>query len=185
MSCVRMIRCLYAVLAGAGHHVALLNPLKSCRFQDSALERTKTDAIDTSGIARFAFEKRPKTTQLHDAAAEAMRELVRHRDRVRQDFEDRVRQLHRLVDLGFPEFYRYIGGLDSMPATALLSGCPTAHDFPRATPKRLARRRYEGRHPVGTKRATQLIEAAIRKLLHAAFSVTKNCKPFPIKFAET
>ena len=155
---------LYAVLAAAGHRVALLNPLKTRRFQDSALERTKTDAIDATGIARFAFEKRPEATQLHDAAAEAMRELVRHRDRIRQDFDDRVRQLHRLVDLGFPEFTRYVGGLDSMLATALLSECPTAHDFARATPKRLAKLRYDGRHLVGVERATQLIEAAKRSV---------------------
>jgi len=153
---------LYAVLVAAEHNVVLLNPLKTRRFQDSALGRTKTDAIDAVGIARFAFEKRPETTQLHDAAAEALRELVRHRDRIRQDFDDRVRQLHRLVDLGFPEFTRYVGGLDSMLVTALLSECPTAHDFARATPKRLAKLRYDGRHLVGAKRATQLIEAAKR-----------------------
>ncbi len=56
---------LYAVLVAAEHNVVLLNPLKTRRFQDSALERTKTDAIDAVGIARFAFEKRPETTQLH------------------------------------------------------------------------------------------------------------------------
>ncbi len=155
---------LYAALVAAGHSVVLLNPLKTRRFQDSALERTKTDAIDAAGVARFAFEKRPEATQLHDAAAEALRELVRHRDRIRQDFDDRVRQLHRLVDLGFPEFTRYVRGLDSMLATALLSECPTAHDFARTTPKRLAKLRYDGRHLVGAERATQLIEAAKRSI---------------------
>jgi hypothetical protein len=39
-------------------------------------------------------------------------ELVRHRDRLKQDFEDRVRQSHRLVDLGFPEFTRYVKGME-------------------------------------------------------------------------
>ncbi len=155
---------LYAALVAAGHSVVLLNPLKTRRFQDSALERTKTDAIDATGVARFAFEKRPEATQLHDAAAETLRELVRHRDRIRQDFDDRVRQLHRLVDLGFPEFTRYVRGLDSMLATALLAECPTAHDFARATPKRLAKLRYDGRHLVGAERATQLIEAAKRSI---------------------
>ena len=155
---------LYAILVAAGHSVVLLNPLKTRRFQDSALERTKTDAIDATGVARFAFEKRPEATQLHDAAAEALRELVRHRDRIRQDFDDRVRQLHRLVDLGFPEFTRYVRGLDSMLATALLAECPTAHDFARATPKRLAKLRYDGRHLVRAERAMQLIEAAKRSI---------------------
>jgi transposase len=55
---------LYAALVATGHHVALLNPLRTRRFQDSALERTKTDAIDAAGIARFAFEKRPEPTVL-------------------------------------------------------------------------------------------------------------------------
>ena len=155
---------LYAMLAAAGHHVALLNPLRTRRFQDSGLERTKTDAIDAVGIARFAFEKRPEPTRLHDEAAEALRELVRHRDRIRQDFDDRVRQLHRLVDLGFPEFTRYVRGLDSMLATCLLAECPTAHEFAQATPRRLAKLRYDGRHLVGAELAQQLVDAAKRSI---------------------
>jgi len=151
---------LFAVLVAAGHDVALLNPFLARRFQDSSLERTKTDAIDAQGLARFAFEKRPEPTQLHDEVTEALRELVRHRDRLRQDFDDRVRQLHRLVDLGFPEFTRYVRGLDSMLATCLLAAYPTAHAFARATPRRLAKLRYDGRHFVGTELAEQLVEAA-------------------------
>lgn len=155
---------LFAVLTAAGHEVALLNPFVARRFQDSSLERTKTDAIDAQGLARLAFEKRPAPTHLHDAAAEALRELVRHRDRLRQDFDDRVRQLHRLVDLGFPEFTRYVRGLDSMLATALLAEYPSAHAFARATPRRLAKLRYDGRHFVGDELAGQLVEAARRSV---------------------
>ena len=125
---------IFAVLAAAGHEVALLNPFVARRFQDSSLERTKIDAIDAQGLARLAFEKRPEPTHLHDEVAEALRELVRHRDRLRQDFDDRVRQLHRLVDLGFPEFNRYVRSLDSMLATCLLAQYPTARAFARATP---------------------------------------------------
>jgi transposase len=157
---------LFAALTVAGHEVALLNPLLARRFQDASLERTKTDAIDAAGLARLAFEKRPPPSRLHDAAAEALRELVRHRDRLRQDFDDRVRQLHRLVDLGFPEFTRYVRSLDSMLATCLLAEYPTAHAFARATPRRLARLRYDGRHLVGEELARQLIDAAKRSVGH-------------------
>ena len=153
---------LFAVLTAAGHEVALLNPFLARRFQDASLERTKTDAIDAAGLARLAFEKRPAPTRLHDEAAESLRELVRHRDRLRQDFDDRVRQLHRLVDLGFPEFTRYVRSLDSMLATCLLAEYPTAHAFDRATPRRLAKLRYDGRHFVGPDLAEQLVEAAKR-----------------------
>ena len=151
---------LFVVLTTAGHDVALLNPLIARRFQETNLERTKTDAIDAMGLARLAFEKRPAPTHLHDEIAEALRELVRHRDRLRQDFDDRVRQLHRLVDLGFPEFTRYVRSLDSMLATCLLAEYPTAHAFARATPRRLARLRYDGRHFVGPELAHSLVEAA-------------------------
>lgn len=155
---------LFAVLTAAGHEVALLNPFTARRFQDASLERTKTDAIDAEGLARLAFEKRPAPSRLHDEVAESLRELVRHRDRLRQDFDDRVRQLHRLVDLGFPEFTRYVRTLDSQLATTLIAEYPTAQAFARANAKRLARLRYDGRHFVGPELADQLVAAARRSI---------------------
>jgi transposase len=155
---------LYATLTAAGHEVVLLNPLVARRFQEAQLERTKTDAVDATALARLGFEKRPAPTRLFDDAAEALRELVRHRDRLRQDFDDRVRQLHRLVDLGFPEFTRYVKGLDSMLATALIAECPTAAAFARAQPRRLAKLRYDGRHKVGDDLAEALVAAAKRSV---------------------
>ena len=155
---------LFAALNAAGHEVALLNPFVARRFQDSSLERTKTDAIDAHGLARLGFEKRPVPTRLHDEVAESLRELVRHRDRLRQDFDDRVRQLHRLVDLVFPEFSRYVRSLDSMLATCLLAEYPSAQAFTRANPRRLARLRYDGRHLIGAELAEQLVDAARRSI---------------------
>jgi transposase len=155
---------LYAALAAAGHNVVLLNPIIARRFQQAQLARTKTDAIDATALARLAFEKRPTPTHLHDAASEALRELVRHRDRLRQDFDDRVRQLHRLIDLCFPEFTRYIKDIDTMLACALLAECPTAAVFARTDPRQLAKLRYDGRHKVGTARAERLVAAAKRSV---------------------
>lgn len=155
---------LFIVLVTAGHQVALLNPIVARRFQEAGLERTKTDAIDATALARFTFEKRPVATEMHDAAVEALRELVRHRDRLRSDFDARVRQLHRLVDLVFPEFTRYVRSLDTMLATALLAAYPTAAAFTRASPRRVAKLRYDGRRFVGLELAEQLIEAAKRSV---------------------
>lgn len=157
---------LFASLAAAGHSVVVLNPLVARRFQDSSLERTKTDAIDAQGLARLAFEKRPAPTRLHDDETEALRELVHHRDRIRQDFDDRVRQLHRLVDLGFPEFTRHVKGLDTMLATCLLAAYPTAREFAKATSQRIAKLRYDGRHRVGPELARQLVDEAKRSVGH-------------------
>ena len=83
-----------------GYAVAVLNPLRTRRFAEEELERTKTDAIDALGIARFAAQKRPAPAQLPDPAAEELRELVRLRERLLGDLGDRLRQLHRAVDLG-------------------------------------------------------------------------------------
>ena len=150
---------LFAAMAAAGFAVALLNPLRTRRFSEVDLERTKTDAIDAMGIARFAAEKRPDVTRLPDAATQELRELVRLRDRVVQDLVDRKNQLHRSVDLGFPEFTRYVKTLDSELATTILSKYPTAEAFP-VTPRQLSKLCYDGHHKVGAELATALVTAA-------------------------
>jgi len=150
---------LFAVLAARGFHIALLNPLRTRRFAEEDLQRIKTDAIDALGIARFAQQKRPAETRLPDSATLELRELVRLRDRLVQDMADRVRQLHRAVDLGFPEFTRYVKSLDSELATAILHEYPTAEAFP-VVPRPLAKLCYDGRHKVGSERARALIAAA-------------------------
>jgi transposase len=151
---------LFAALAAKGFTLALLNPLRTRRFAGEDLERAKTDAIDALGIARFAAQKRPAPTRIPESATEELRELVRLRDRFVQDFGDRVRQLHRLVDLGFPELTRYLRRLDSELACAILHDYPTARAFQGVSVKRLARLRYDGRHKVGDELAAQLVEAA-------------------------
>ena len=103
---------LFAALVVGRFAVALVNPLRTRRFAGEDLQRTQSDAIDAVGIARFAAQKRPSASRLPDRATEELRELVRFRDRLRQDFGDRVRLLHRLVDLGFR----------SSPAMCAISG---------------------------------------------------------------
>ena len=151
---------LFAELAARGFPVALLNPVRTRRFAGEELERTKTDAIDALGIARFAQQKRPAVTRLTDSATDEIRELVRHRERLVQDFGDRTRQLHRLVDLGFPELKRFIHTLDSQLATAVLHEWPTAEAFLGLPWKKLAKFRYDGVHIVGDELAQSIIETA-------------------------
>jgi len=155
---------LFAALAARGFRVALLNPLRTRRFAEEDLQRTKTDAIDALGIARFAAQKRPAVSRMPDSATEEIRELVRHRDRLMQEFGDKTRQLHRLVDLGFPELTRYVRKLDSELATSLLADYPTAQAFAQARPRAVAHLKYDGRHFVGLELATMLIEAAKRSV---------------------
>ena len=151
---------LFTALATRGFSIALINPLRSRRFAQEDLERTKTDAIDALGLARFGAQKRPRVTRLPDAATGELRELVRLRDRLVQDFGDCTRRLHRVVDLGFPEFKRYVKHLDSQLSTGLLKECPTARAFQEASVGHLARLRCDGRHRVGDALAKQLVDAA-------------------------
>jgi transposase len=64
---------LFAALAAAGHAVALINPLRTHHFAGEDLARTKTDALDALGIARFAAQKRPAALHLPDAVADELR----------------------------------------------------------------------------------------------------------------
>ena len=155
---------LFATLVAHGFPVALLNPLRTRRFAGEDLQRTQTDAIDALGIARFAAQKRPPPTRLPTPATEELRELVRFRDRLVQDFGDRVRQLHRLVDLGFPEFTRSVRDLGSALATAILHDYPTAAAFQGVSLRRLAGLRYDGRHRLGDELAQALLGAAARSV---------------------
>jgi transposase len=135
---------LFTFLHAAGFAVALLNPVRTSRFAAEDMRRAKTDALDAQGIARFAQQKRPPATQLPDTATLELRELVRLRDRLVQDLGDRTRQLHRSVDLTFPEFTQHVKDLASHTATKLLHECP----------------KYDGRHVIGVELATAVCEAA-------------------------
>jgi transposase len=95
-----------------------------------------------------------------EAAIDELRELVRLRTRLTQDMVDRVNQLHRLVDLGFPEFTRYLKDLNTDLATSILRQYPTEVAFRALSRKLLAKLSYDGRHRVGEELAQQLIDAA-------------------------
>lgn len=151
---------LFAVLSSAGYGVALINPVRTHRFAAEELARTKTDAIDAVQLARFGVQKRPAPTRLPDTATRELRELVRLRDRWVQELGDHTRQLHRVVDLGFPEFTRCVRQLDTALATTLLRTYPTAAAFRGVRPGRLAALRYEGGRTVGRALAEALLTAA-------------------------
>lgn len=151
---------LFAVLAGHGYTIALLNPLRTARFAGEELSRTKTDALDAVGIARFAQQKRPASTALTDEATRDLRELVLMRERCVQELGDKVRQLHRVVDLGFPELTRHVKTLDGELALTLLHELPTAAAYKRVTPGWIAKLVYDGRHKVGPELAATLFAAA-------------------------
>jgi len=153
-------RNVFTFLVAEGFSIALLNPLRARRFAEEDLARTKTDAIDALGIARFAAQKRPVSTASPEPAVEHLRELVRMRERTVLQLGDRVRHLHQAIDLTFPEFTRYVRGLDTELATAILSRYPTATALRRVSPKKLAMVCFDGRRRIGAILALAIIAAA-------------------------
>jgi len=151
---------LFAALVAHGYGVAVVNPLRTDRFAGEELARTKTDRIDCLQIARFGVQKRPAVSELSDTLIEELRELVRLRTRLLDRAVARVNQLHRLVDLGFPEITRCLRDLNTRLATAILRQYPTAQAFHGLTARRLGRLRYDGCHQVGPALAQRLVEAA-------------------------
>jgi transposase len=151
---------LFASLTAANFAIALLNPIRTRRFAEEELQRTKTDQVDALGIARFAAQKRPKPTQLASHVSQELRQLVYLRQQTIQHLGDRVRNLHRAIDLTFPEFTQYVRGLDTELATAILARYPSAHSLATASVPKLARLCFDGRRRVGFMLARQLITAA-------------------------
>jgi transposase len=154
-------RNLFLALCERDYRVALLNPLRTRRFAQEDLLRAKTDSIDALGIARFAAQKRPARTLPFDAQTDQLRQYVHLFDRLTQDFGDRLRQLHRLVNLCFPEFTRHVRCLNSQRATAVLAAYPTAEAFSEGCLRKLAAvRSDEHGRTVGKALARALIDAA-------------------------
>lgn len=149
-----------AHLWAGGWRVAVVNALRTSRYAAEELVRTKTDPADALLLAQYAREKRPAPAPVADEATRELTELVRLRARLVQDFDDRVRQLHRVVDLTFPEFTRHVRTLDSELAAAVLARHPTARALAQAAPGELAGLVYDGRHRVGDALARALVVAA-------------------------
>jgi hypothetical protein len=85
-------------------------------------------------------------TPIADEVTAELRELVRVRTRYVDEHSDRMRQLHRAVDLGFPEFTHHIQ-INTALATAILPRYPTARSFANVAVRKLARQTCEAKNP--------------------------------------
>lgn len=151
-------RNVYVWLVGRGYEVFVFNPAKTSQFARFELRRAKTDAADAVSIARCMRVSRLQSIA-GDREFESLRELSRFRTRMTQDLGDRVRQLHRQIDLVFPELAKHHKKVGPM-LTQLLLRWPTAKLMARAEMSDVAGLRFGARGRVGADRATKLVEAA-------------------------
>jgi len=159
---------LFGMLSLEGYQIALVNPLRTRRFAEEELIRAKTDAIDAVQLARFGQQKRPAAMKVPEAATIELRERVRLRDRVMQDRDEKVNELHRLIDLCFPEFTRHVRALWSSLATTLLRTFPSAEAFRHASGDQVAKLQHgdKRKHQVGEELARALLSAAKTSIAH-------------------
>lgn len=158
-------RNLAATLTARGYRLTVVNPLRTRRFADEDLRRGKSDRVDALSIARFGAQKRLAPTLATDEATADLRELVRLYGRAVQDRTDRVRQLHRAVQLCFPEFTRLVATIDSQRAIAILRRYPTSKSFQACSNRTLATVRSDSqRHRVGARLAQRIIDTATRSV---------------------
>lgn len=155
---------LFFWLSERGFAIAVINPLRTRRFAEEELARAKTDSVDAMQLARFGSEKRPAPTRLPDELTLELRELVKLRDRCIQEMGDKVRQLHRLVDLCFPELTRHVSDLGSNLATTIIKRWPTASQLAKQSTKKVAAVVYDGRRKIGDELAEALVFDAKRSV---------------------
>jgi transposase len=151
---------IYIELASREFAVVLINPFRTRRYAEEELVRAKTDKIDAGLIARFAAQKRVTGERVKKEVQLALRELVSLRDRLQQDLDDRGRQLHRALDLSFPESKSLFKSITSLKTTSILKKYPGGTPLAEAKLKELSELVYDGRHCVGEELASALIELA-------------------------
>ena len=157
-------RNLFGHLVAEGHRVAVLNAAVASRFAKVELRRAKTDQVDALGLARLAQTLRPEPTPVANEELELLKDLVRWRERYVQDAGDRVRQLHQLIDLAFPEATSLLRDLRSQRPIAILRRYPSARAIAKADLNALSELVYDGRHRVGAEVARALVDLAGRSV---------------------
>ena len=88
-----MERLAAAVLASAGHQVAIINPRQARDFAKARGQLAKTDRIDATNLAHFAQAIRPQVRRLADEALQELEALLARR---RQLLEMLVAEKNRL-----------------------------------------------------------------------------------------
>ena len=146
-------------LAAALHRqavpIAVVNPVSAKAFGKRRLQRVTSDPADARTLAALGMADQPRTreplagTELREAARFAMH-LVEEQSRIDN-------QIHRLIDLGFPELEQAYDDPTCTSALAVLRLAPTAVAVARKRVTTLAEaNRGPGHRAVGPKKAEQL-----------------------------
>jgi transposase len=166
--------CMYWELTRRGYCCVVLNPIQTNARMGARIRKTKTDPIDSLGIARVILSGEARATRVPDEKTVELRLLVRHRWRLVQAHTDMERYAQTLLDRVFPE-YESVFSKPLLPSTRALIreiGIDPRQIISRADEVRYLLRRVSRRqisddkidqllqkasHSIGTPQATTLI----------------------------
>jgi len=95
---------LYYELERRGYICVVINPIQTNAKLRCRIRKTKTDRLDSLGIAQFILTGEAKTARVPPEKTVELRLLVRHRWRLVQLLANTERVSHTYVDRIFPEF---------------------------------------------------------------------------------
>jgi transposase len=96
--------CLYGELTARGYSCVVLNPIQTNARMGARIRKTRTDPVDSVGIARFILSGEARATRVPGEETVELRLLVRHRWRLVQARTDMERYAQTLLDRVFPEY---------------------------------------------------------------------------------
>jgi transposase len=96
--------CPYWELTRRSYACVVLNPIQTNARMGARIRKTRTDPIDSLGIARFILSGDARATRVPEVPTTELRLLVRHRWRLVQARTAMERYAQSLLDRAFPEY---------------------------------------------------------------------------------
>jgi len=152
---------LFQILTEAGYVVQVINPIVTAARRNVTIRGTKTDAADSSLIAKILREEHPKVSAIPEQDARALRDLTRLRFECAHTATVEKQRLVALLDLVFPEYGEHFSDIFGATSREVLGEFPTAKHLAKVDVRRLTRLLKEAsRGRIGREKATRLKEAA-------------------------
>lgn len=152
----------FAHLAAAGYRVCVVNPMQVHAMRRlKGLSGVKNDRIDARLIAETLRQGDYDETRLATDEVQALRQLTRYRQALKQELAAVKTQAVCVLDAYFPEYAGLFSDVFGAASLKVLAECPTPSEVGRRRASTIAKLLSEGsRGRLGADKAAQLKAAA-------------------------
>lgn len=152
----------FAHLAAAGYRVCVVNPMQVHAMRRlKGLSGVKNDRIDARLIAETLRQGDYDETRLATDEVQALRQLARYRQALKQELAAVKTQAVCVLDAYFPEYAGLFSDVFGAASLKVLAECPTPSEVGRRRASTIAKLLSEGsRGRLGADKAAQLKAAA-------------------------